>query len=246
MDAAVSSGTECRADERERVCQLCGLNGGGELRPGVLVRPAVGELIRREFGTWDEKGWICEKDLQKYRCRYVEGFIETEKGKLTDIEREVIDSIRKQDILATNPIEEADKKLAPGDRMADRIADFGGSWTFIFIFFGILVGWMVVNTLILALHPFDPYPYILLNLVLSCLAAIQAPIIMMSQKRQETRDRSRALHDYQVNLKAELEIRHLHQKVDHLLTHQWEMLLEIQETQRDFLDALGDFKRNRP
>lgn len=78
----------------------------------------------------------------------------------------------------------------------------------------------------------------LLNLVLSCLAAIQAPIIMMSQNRQEERDRLRALHDYQVNLKAELEIRHLHQKVDHLLSHQWEMLLEIQETQREFLNAL--------
>jgi uncharacterized membrane protein len=238
------SGTsESGQEEAGRVCQVCGGGAGTELRPGVLVRPSVGELIRRELGRWDEQGWICESDLQRYRCRYVETFIETEKGELTSIEREVIDSIRKQDILATNPIEDADKNLSFGQKMADHIADFGGSWTFISIFFFVLVGWMFVNTFLFAFHPFDPYPYILLNLVLSCLAAIQAPIIMMSQNRQEERDRLRALHDYQVNLKAELEIRHLHQKVDHLLSHQWEMLQEIQETQREFLDALEPEKR---
>ncbi|MDA8305899.1 MAG: DUF1003 domain-containing protein [Deltaproteobacteria bacterium] len=243
MNTAVMSATEGGHEETGPVCQVCGCHAGAELRPGVLVRPAVGELIRRDLGTWNEQGWICENDLQRYRCRYVETFIEAEKGELTGIEREVIDSIRKQDILATNPIEDADKKLTFGQRMADRIADFGGSWTFIFIFFAVLVGWMLINTYLFAVHPFDPYPYILLNLVLSCLAAIQAPIIMMSQNRQEDRDRSRALHDYQVNLKAELEIRHLHQKVDHLLSHQWEMLLEIQETQREFLHALEAEKR---
>ena len=242
MAAEISNETERLLEETERICQVCGADAGGELRPGVLVRPAVGELIRSDLGRWDERGWICESDLQKYRYKYVETFIQSEKGELTGIEREVIDSIREQDILATNPIEDADKTLTLGQRTADRIADFGGSWTFIIIFFTILVGWMAVNTFLFAFHPFDPYPYILLNLVLSCLAAIQAPIIMMSQKRQEERDRVRALHDYQVNLKAELEIRHLHQKVDHLLSHQWEMLLEIQETQREFLEALESEK----
>ena len=245
MDAVVTNGARARAEETERLCQVCGCGAGGELRPGVLVRPAVGELILRELGRWDEQGWICESDLQKYRYRYVESFIESEKGELTGIEREVIESIRKQDILATNPIESADRNLTLGQRTADRIADFGGSWAFISIFFAVLVGWMVVNAYLLGAHPFDPYPYILLNLVLSCLAAIQAPIIMMSQNRQEFRDRSRAMHDYQVNLKAELEIRHLHQKVDHLLSHQWEMLVEIQEAQREFLSALEAEKRSR-
>lgn len=245
MGAAVSNETETGMEDAGRICQVCGCCGGGaELRPGVLVRPSVGELIRRDLGNWDEQGWICESDLQKYRYRYVETFIESEKGELTGIEREVIDSIRKQDILATNPIEDADRNLTLGQRMADRIADFGGSWTFIIIFFMVLVVWMALNTFLFAFHPFDPYPYILLNLVLSCLAAIQAPIIMMSQNRQEERDRSRAMHDYQVNLKAELEIRHLHQKVDHLLSHQWEMLVEIQETQREFLNAMEAEKRS--
>jgi uncharacterized membrane protein len=238
MDHAACNATESRPEEKGRVCQICGSPAEEELRPGVLVRPAVGELIRRDLGGWDEQGWICETDLQRYRYRYVEAFIESEKGELTGIEREVIDSIRKQDILATNPIEVTDRKMTCGQRTADRIADFGGSWAFISIFFAILVGWMLVNTYLFAAHPFDPYPFILLNLVLSCLAAIQAPIIMMSQNRQEDRDRSRATHDYQINLKAELEIRHLHQKVDHLLSHQWEMLLEIQETQREFLNRL--------
>ena len=101
-----------------------------------------------------------------------------------------------------------------------------------------IIVWMFINTYVLIVHPFDPYPYILLNLVLSCLAALQAPVIMMSQNRQESRDRERALHDYQVNLKAELEIRHLHQKLDHLMSHQWQRLVEIQEVQMNLMNEL--------
>lgn len=236
------SGPECLEKNGragvEHVCQICGAHAGSELRAGVLVRPALGEFIQKDIGRWDERGWICESDLQKYRTRYVEEFIAKEKGELTTLEREVVDSMKQQDILATNPIEDADAKLTLGQRLADKIADFGGSWVFISIFGAVLIVWMVVNSLLLATHPFDPYPFILLNLVLSCLAAIQAPIIMMSQNRQEQRDRLSATHDYQVNLKAELEIRHLHQKVDHIMSHQWELLVEIQEVQRELLDSL--------
>ena len=102
-----------------------------------------------------------------------------------------------------------------------------------------MLAWVGVNSAVLFWRPFDPYPFILLNLVLSCLAAIQAPIIMMSQNRQEARDRMRAEHDYQVNLKAELEIRHLHRKVDQLLTHQWQRLLEIQRIQMELMEDLA-------
>ena len=105
-----------------------------------------------------------------------------------------------------------------------------------------MAAWIVLNVVVLTQRPFDPYPFILLNLVLSCLAALQAPVIMMSQKRQESRDRLRSEHDYQVNLKAELEIRQLHQKFDHLLSHQWERLLEIQEIQMDLLDEVRQRK----
>ena len=131
-----------------------------------------------------------------------------------------------------------DERRTFGQRVSDRIATFGGSWTFILSFFAFLVVWMAINVAIGLTQAFDPYPFILLNLVLSCLAAIQAPIIIMSQKRQEARDRLRAENDYRVNLKAELEIRHLHEKIDHLLTKQWERLAEIQQIQLELLQEL--------
>ena len=122
-----------------------------------------------------------------------------------------------------------------GEKLSDHLASFGGSWTFIIIFFVVLIVWMAFNAVIIEQERFDPYPYILLNLVLSCLAAIQAPIIMMSQKRQEAKDRLRSENDFRVNLKAELEIRHLHEKIDHILTRQWERLAEIQQIQLEMM-----------
>jgi len=147
--------------------------------------------------------------------------------------------LREQETLTENLNLAFEKDLSFGARVADRVATFGGSWTFIILFFIVLVLWMLVNTTIVLAHPFDPYPFILLNLVLSCLAAIQAPIIMMSQNRQEARDRLRSENDYQVNLKAELEIRHLHEKLDVLLKHQWQKLLEIQQIQIDLMKEGG-------
>jgi uncharacterized membrane protein len=225
-------------DDNRRFCQICGADHTAELRPGIIVRPVVAELIKQDHGVWDEQAWICTRDLQKYRQKYVENLLQQEKGELTEIEREVIKSIREQDILSRNPDVSFEEKLSLGERIADRIADFGGSWAFLGIFFFIIIFWMGVNSFVLIAHPFDPYPYILLNLALSCLAAVQAPVIMMSQNRQEARDRARALNDYQVNLKAELEIRHLNQKLDHLMSHQWQRLMEIQELQMDLLDEL--------
>jgi uncharacterized membrane protein len=232
-----------RKPREKQVCQICGAGGNAELHPGVFVRPAIGELIRRDAGFWDENGWICIKDLQRFRHKFVEEVLETERGELTTLEREVLESMKEQDTLSKNPEESFNAKSSFGERMADHIADFGGSWIFIGIFAGVIFFWLVLNSFILAARPFDPYPYILLNLVLSCLAAIQAPIIMMSQNRQEFRDRDRALHDYQVNLKAELEIRHLHQKLDHLMSHQWERLLNIQELQMELIDEMRQEKK---
>ena len=127
------------------------------------------------------------------------------------------------------------ERLTFGERLADRVATIGGSWSFIMGFGAFLVAWTVINTVVLAARAFDPFPFIFLNLMLSMLAALQAPIIMMSQKRQETKDRLRSLNDYQVNLKAELEIRHLHEKMDHLVTRQWQRLAEIQQVQLEML-----------
>jgi uncharacterized membrane protein len=149
-----------------------------------------------------------------------------------------VKSLRDQELLTRNVNDEYDRTATLGERLADRIADFGGSWRFIGIFMGVLFLWVFVNTALYFIKPFDPYPFIFLNLILSCLAAIQAPVIMMSQNRQESRDRLRSEHDYKVNLKAELEIRNLHEKIDHLLTNQWQRLLEIQKVQTDLMEEI--------
>ena len=129
-----------------------------------------------------------------------------------------------------------DQQRSFGARAADLVASFGGSWTFILLFLLVLVIWMAINASRFLGANFDPYPFILLNLVLSCVAAIQAPIIMMSQRRTEAKDRMRAENDYKVNLKAELEIRHLHEKFDHQLARQWARLAEIQRIQIEMLE----------
>lgn len=135
---------------------------------------------------------------------------------------------------------EFDKKLTFGQRLADRVAMFGGSWTFIIIFVAILLAWVLLNAFLLARrgNTFDPYPYILLNLFLSMLAAVQAPVILMSQNRQGVKDRLDAAHDYEVNLKAELEILSLHEKIDELREMKWAGLLQIQEEQIRLLTQL--------
>jgi len=226
-------------------CQICGSTHAESLRSAALVHPPVASLIRRKSGHWDDTGWICMDDLQRFQHDYVEDVLKTEKGELTQLEHEVLDSLRNHETLSANPDLEFEAALTTGEKMADRIADFGGSWTFLTIFGVAICTWMFVNSYLIAARPFDPYPYILLNLCLSCLAAIQAPIIMMSQNRQEARDRLRAVRDYQVNLKAELEIRHLHQKLDHLLSHQWERLVEIQEIQMELINEIRSQGRQR-
>lgn len=213
-----------------------------KLRRAFAVRPAISELIRQETGSWDENGWICLDDLQMYQHRYIQKLLEAEKGELSQLDHDVLKAMKEQEVLSKNPDIDFDAELTFGQRLADRIATFGGSWHFIIIFGLFLFIWMGLNSWLLIARPFDPYPFILLNLVLSSLAAIQAPLIMMSQNRQEARDRAREIHDYQVNLKAELEIRQLHQKIDHLLSRQWERLVEIQEIQMELINDIRNRK----
>ncbi len=227
-----------------RVCQICGKKQPAvALMRASAVRPVIVQLIQQEHPGWSDDGFICEDDLDDYRDRYVRSLIEAEKGELTDLEREVYDSISRGEILSTHVDQEYDLQRTFGERLSDRIAQFGGSWSFIILFGCVLLLWVLVNSVAIVVKPFDPYPYIFLNLVLSCLAAIQAPIIMMSQNRQEAKDRVRAMHDYQVNLKAELEIRQVHQKLDHLLSHQWERLVEIQQVQLELLSEMKRLKK---
>lgn len=223
-----------------QVCAICGKSfPRQDLIPGDAVREGVAREIIRDHPDWSPENFICQADLAQYRANYVRFLLESEKGELTALEQGVLESIQEQEILAKNIDLEFEKKWSFGERLADRIADFGGSWTFLICFAAFLALWIGMNSYVLIAHPPDPYPYIFLNLILSCLAAVQAPIIMMSQNRQEAKDRLRSQHDYQVNLKAELEIRNLHDKIDHLLLHQWDRLTQIQEIQLDLLTEMG-------
>jgi len=234
-----------RKPHKTVVCQICKKQKAlSEMLPGTFVRDSVAELIRAQHPDWSSSGFICLDDLNHFRTEYVRTMLETDKGELSTLEEQVMQSLREEDILSKNTNVEFEGQLTLGERMADKIAEFGGSWRFIAIFAGVLLVWIAINSIVLILKPFDPYPFILLNLVLSCLAAIQAPIIMMSQNRQEDKDRLQSQHDYLVNLKAELEIRHLHEKMDHLLRHQWQRLLEIQEIQTELMEGLA-LKRPR-
>jgi uncharacterized membrane protein len=228
-----------KTPSESRACQVCGKDASqADLITASSVRPVVVNVIRQAFPDWSAEGFICVDDVNRFRYDYVRSLIETERGELSDLEKAVIESLASHEILSMHVDQEYESKLTLGQRLSDRIASFGGSWKFIIIFSCIMVLWISVNSLFLAFKPFDPYPYILLNLILSCLAAIQAPIIMMSQNRQEAKDRLRSSHDYQINLKAELEIRQLHQKLDHLLSRQWERLVEIQEVQLELLNEM--------
>jgi uncharacterized membrane protein len=202
---------------------------------GELIRQGMAELIRKRNPDWDASRMLCPDCLNLFRSEYVEDALEDERGELSRLDIEVLRSLKEQETVTADLNLAFEKDLTMGQYVADRVADFGGSWTFIIIFFAVIVLWMAVNTSYILTQPFDTFPFILLNLVLSCLAAIQAPIIMMSQNRQEARDRLRSEHDYQVNLKAELEIRHLHEKVDVLMKHQWQKLLEVQQIQMDLM-----------
>lgn len=227
-------------------CRICGkTKAQSMMMPAALIRNAITEQIRKEHPDWSAEGYICIADLNRFRMQYIQNLLESEKGELTSLDHEVIESLKQHETLASNINAEFEKDLTLGETLADKIAVFGGSWKFILVFGSVLFIWVIINTAVLLWKPFDPYPFILLNLILSCLAAIQAPVIMMSQNRQEAKDRLRSEHDYRVNLKAELEIRHLHEKIDHLMSHQWERLVEIQQIQIELMSEITRIKGRR-
>ncbi len=225
------------------ICQICGKTfKKSDLFPGELVRETIVKQIKDEFPEWPVKGYICFSDLHRFRTKYVTTLLRDEMGEITNLEQEVSEKLLKHETLSSNIFDESLKDRTIGQIMADKIAAIGGSWGFIIGFGIFLFIWMFINSYLLLKKPFDPYPFILLNLVLSTLAAIQAPVIIMSQRRQEVRDRLRAENDYRVNLKAELEIRQLHEKVDHILLSQWKRLVEIQEIQ---IEQMNELKKGK-
>ena len=213
----------------------------GDIREGIFT------LIQESYPGLKADHYLSLTELNHFRRLYLTSLMEKEKGELAALDKEVMEAIRSNSILTEKIQDEMEGELTFGQKLADRIASFGGSWFFIVSFFLFILLWVASNLWLLTIHTFDPFPFILLNLILSCLAAIQAPIIMMSQNRQEQKDRQRSEHDYKINLKAELEIQLLNEKIDHLMVHQNKKLLEIPEVQVDYLeDLLKEIRKHNP
>src|SRR6266496_5511198 len=173
-----------KATASANICQICKKHKSphdGML--AELIRPSLLEFIKKRMPQWDGTGFICLDDLGEFRKDYVKEVLQDEIGELSTLDQEVVESLQQHEILSSDISKQFETKLTFGERLSDRIASFGGSWKFIISFGVVIVFWIAINVVLLATHAFDPFPFILLNLILSCLAALQAPVIMMSQNR---------------------------------------------------------------
>jgi len=202
------------------------------------IRHSILNLIQKDNPQFAHESHLSRSELNKYRGKAISDYLVKEVGELSELENKVLNSVTNNTTL-TDKVDADEKQLsAVGQRIADKVAAFGGSWTFI-ISFGVFISlWISTNVFWLVNKGFDPYPFILLNLILSTLAALQAPVIMMSQNRQEEKDRDRSRKDYMINLKSELEIRTLHEKIDHFIMDQQQELLELQKVQIEMMNDI--------
>jgi len=205
---------------------------------GMSIRHSLLNFIQKENPNFTSANYLSLSELTNFRKNYIAHFLTEEIGELNELDKTVLTSLTERTTLTDKVDEDEKQVLTLGQRIADKVATFGGSWTFIISFGIFIVIWISFNIYWLANRGFDPYPFILLNLILSCLAALQAPVIMMSQNRQEEKDRDRSKKDYMINLKSELEIRMLHEKIDHLIMHQQQELLEIQKVQIEMMNEI--------
>jgi uncharacterized membrane protein len=211
-----------------------------DLISGADIREAVIDEIQKDHPDFNDNSYISTRELFKYRQRHMENIVKKEVGQITELEKQVLEKLKSNKFIAEDVEPEIESDASFANRLSDRIAEFGGSWKFIISFLTMMAVWMGLNVFLYQEKGFDPYPFILLNLVLSCLAALQAPIIMMSQNRQEVKDRTRSEHDYQVNLAAELQIRMLHEKLDHLMHNQHRQMIEIQQIQMELIQEIEE------
>lgn len=210
---------------------------------GKSIQSPILALIIADHPEFTREGYISIKELNVFREKYISNYLSSELGVLSNLEKSVMGSLADEKLLVS-AVEDEVEVRSFGQKIADKVADFGGSWTFIILFIAFIILWISINIYILVNKGFDPYPFILLNLILSCVAALQAPVIMMSQNRQEEKDRDRAKKDYMINLKSELEIRMMHEKLDHLIMHQQQELIEIQKVQIEMInDILNQIKK---
>ena len=211
-----------------------------DLIPGDDIREEVLLEIQKDHPEFCDTSFISTRELFKYRQKHIESLVKTEVGQITELEQQVIEKMKSNKFIADNVEPDLEEEYTFAERLSDRIAEFGGSWKFIISFLLMMTIWMALNVWLYHNSGFDPYPFILLNLVLSCLAAMQAPIIMMSQNRQEDKDRIRSEHDYQVNLSAELQIRMPHEKMDHLMINQHRQFVEMPQIQMGLIQEIEE------
>jgi uncharacterized membrane protein len=225
-------------------CLICKKHfSSNEVTPVETIRDSLLKaIIKMHPALKLDVGFICKNDLNKTRKEYFKQLIIEERGDLTEVEASVIKALHEHEVVSKLVDSDDTHTLTFGQKLSDKIAEFGGSWPFIISFGIMLTIWIMWNNH--SMEKFDPYPYILLNLILSCLASLQAPIIMMSQNRQQARDRIKQYQDFKVNLKSEVEIRMLNEKIDKLISTQWQRLLEIQEMQMDFMEELTSKKKH--
>ncbi|MGX7265844.1 DUF1003 domain-containing protein [Enterococcus crotali] len=204
------------------------------------IEEEIQQFILKQHPDLTENSIILFPELLNYRLDYIKAMITSDSQTMEKLNENIVQNIKNNETISNNLNTTVEKNLTLGQKTADKIAKFGGSWPFIFLFIAVLVIWIVINSTQLFGKPFDSYPFILLNLALSCLAAIQAPVIMMSQNRQEARDREQANNDYKVNLKAEIEVNLLHEKMDYLINSQWQHLVQMQHMQIELLGELQE------
>jgi uncharacterized membrane protein len=229
--------------EEKKCCQVCKKKYSDDflVHPSFL-RTNLQQSALKFFENFNLNDFICLDELKKLRNHRIEDSISKIENIDSHIKERMISGINKGTILTENIDKGFIEKLTFGDKCSDIMAKFGGSWIFIWLFIGMIGVWVLIN------HfenvSFDPYPFIFLNLFLSCIAAFQAPIIMMSQNRQSEKDRFRDIADYQVNLKAEMEIQQLHDKLDLFMREDWHKLLEIQKLQLEISQEIVEITQN--
>jgi len=201
-----------------------------------LINEAVFSSIQQEYPEFGKSSVLSIHELNACHAKYITAILKNNNGITDAMDKKVANAVQQKDFISDNPVDD-ELKSTFGQRIADKVAAFGGSWTFIISFVIFLLAWIGINVL-LSDKGWDPYPFILLNLILSCVAALQAPVIMMSQNRQSEKDRQKADNDYMVNLKSELEVRMLNDKIDHLIMQQEQALTNMQEQHKSVIQDI--------
>ncbi len=216
-------------------CQICGKAFDGEhLVHQKSLKTELAQFIGKD------KMVLCRSCLNHQKIDFALARLEKERGALSDLEKEIAKKAAAHTSISKRLDKQFEKSTTSSQKLADQFAAAIGSWRFILVFIGLLVVWVLLNAVLWLNQGFDPYPFTLLNVILSCVAALQAPIILMAQNRIAIKENIRAQHDYEIDLKSEMELASLHEKIDHLLNTQWQLMIDLQKVQ---LDILRDIKK---